>query len=343
MKAVVKLERTPNSAEILSWPDPVISSPTEVIVAVECAAVCGSDLHAYEYLPTYHWMNVPVVLGHEFSGKVVEAGSAACVRVGDRVMGESNLTCGHCHNCRQGKTHICLNNRMRGLHIDGVMSEYVLIEDRYLHLVPESVSSAEAAAAQACTVSTHALCDRSKLKPCDIVVVMGPGIVGLAAAQLARLKGAAKVIVSGRDSDAHSRLKLARQLGFETINVDKEDLRDGYKKIVGNRLADVIVECSGSPRAIMSSLAILQKGGELLFVGIPPKMEFPFSDAVRNEWNLVMSYTSSWKNYEDTLSLIAEKKLVIQSLLKMYDFDYAEQAFLDALSQKVAKPVLILP
>ncbi len=342
MKAVVKAERTQNSAKIINWADPVICSPHEVIIAVECAAVCGSDLHAYEYLPNYHWMNVPVVLGHEFCGQIVEAGSAACFQVGARVMGESNLVCGHCHNCQQGKTHICLNNRMRGLHIDGVMSEYVLIEDKYLHLVPEAVSSAEAAAAQACTVSAHALFDRSNIKPCDTAVVMGPGIVGLAAAQLARLKGAANVIVVGRDSDAHTRLKLARQLGFDTINVDKTDLRDGFKKIMGNRLADIIIECSGSPKAIISSLSILQKGGELLFVGIPPTMEFPFSDAIRNEWNLVMSYTSNWKNYEDTLTLIKEQKLVIKHLLEMYHIDHAEKAFLDALSQKVAKPVLTI-
>ena len=342
MKAVAKTERTQNSADIVSRPEPVLQSPDDLIVAVECAAVCGSDLHAYEYPPNYHWMSVPVVMGHEFCGKVVEAGPAARFKVGDRVMGESNLSCGHCANCRQGKTHICLNNRMRGLSIDGVMSEYVRIGDHYLHHVPEALSSAEAAAAQACTVSAHAMFDRSVMRPCDIAVVMGPGIVGLAAAQMAVLKGAMNVIVVGKESDAYSRLKLAEQLGFATINVDKTELQAAFRQIAGNRPADIIIECSGSPGAVLSALPLLRKGGELLFLGLLPKMEFPFSDAIRNEWHLTTSYTSGWKNYEDTLALIEQKKLVIAPLLEMYDLDDALQAFGDALQQKVAKPVLVL-
>ena len=106
MKAVAKTERTQHSADIVSRPEPVLQSPDDLIVSVECAAVCGSDLHAYEYPPNYHWMSVPVVMGHEFCGKVVEAGPAARFKVGDRVMGESNLSCGHCANCRQGKTPV---------------------------------------------------------------------------------------------------------------------------------------------------------------------------------------------------------------------------------------------
>ena len=342
MKAVVKTQPAENSAEVISWPEPVLRAPNELIVAVECAAVCGSDLHAYEYPPNYRWMKVPVVLGHEFCGKVVEAGPEARYQVGDRVMGESNQPCGYCANCRQGQTHICLNSKMRGLSIDGVMADYVRIEDKFLHRVPESLSSAEAAAAQACTVSAHAIFDRSEMRPNSVALVIGPGIVGLSAAQLAVLKGAVRVVVTGRESDAPKRLKLAEQLGFATINVDKADLHSTFRDITGGRPADIVIECSGSPRAVQSALPLMRKGGELLFLGLLPTMEFPFSDAIRNEWRLTTSYTSGWKNYEDTLALIDQKKLVIGPLLEMYALEDALQAFNDALQQKVAKPVFAI-
>lgn len=340
MKAVLKTERSYGCVNIQDVPDPFLTKDNQVKIQVESAAVCGSDLHAYEYIDSYHWMKIPVVLGHECSGIVVEKGSNVSLDLGEKVMCESNKTCGVCRNCRTGNSQVCLDSYMRGLAIDGVMSQYVVMEERFVHRKPESLSFDEAAAAQACTVSAHAILDRSSLQPGNNVVVMGPGIVGLTSAQLARIKGASSVVVTGTDKDEAVRLPLARQLGFMTINVQKEDLHDKLSDLFGIREVDVVMECSGSPHAVNSALSVVKKGGELLLIGLVPVMEFQFPKAIRNEINLITSYTSTWKNYEQVLQLMDEKKIQINSMLHSYPLEEANNAIEDALSQKVVKPVL---
>ena len=340
MKAVVKTTRGFGGVEVVEVPDPVLEKDNQVLIKVESAAVCGSDLHAYEYVDSYHWMEIPVILGHESSGIVVEAGKNSQFKPGDRVMTESNKSCGVCPNCRTGKSHVCLNSFMRGLAVDGVMSEYIVIEDRFVHYVPESISFNEAAASQACTVSAHAVLDRSSIKPGDNVIVTGPGIVGLAAAQFVRLKGASNIVITGTDSDQLARLPLAEQLGFNVINVQKCDLSEELYKVNKLDSVDAVVECSGSPYAVMDAMKLLKKGGELLQVGLLPKMEFDFPNAIRREINLVLSYTSAWHNYEQTLKLMDQRKLIIDLILTEYPMSEAVQAMEDALHQKVVKPVL---
>jgi L-iditol 2-dehydrogenase len=340
MKAVVKNKRGFGGVEVIEVPDPVLEKDNQVLIKIESAAICGSDLHAYEYIDSYHWMKIPVVLGHESSGIVVDAGENALFKPGDRVMTESNKSCGVCPNCRVGKSHVCLNSFMRGLAVDGVMSEYIVIEDRFVHHVPESLSFNEAAAAQACTVSAHAVLDRSSIKPGDSVIVTGPGIVGLSCAQLARLKGATNVILTGTDSDEAVRLSLAKELGFDVINVQKKDLSEELYNVTKLNNVDVVIECSGSPHAIRGSMNLIKKGGELLQVGLLPKMEFDFPNAIRKEINVVLSYTSAWHNYEQILKLMDQRKVIIDILLTEYPMSDAVQAMEDALHQKVVKPVL---
>ena len=202
MKAVVKTRRRRGGLEVLDMPDPMITNPDEVLVEVRSTAICGSDLHSYEYVPSYHWIKIPIIPGHEFSGVVIGTGEEVRnFKKNEKVMGESNCYCGTCRNCMDGKTNICSNNLIRGLAVDGVMSEYVLTKERYLHHVPQKLPFDEAAAAQACTVSVHGTVGRTQILPGDMVVVFGVGMLGFAAAQLARLKGAIQVVLVGVDVD----------------------------------------------------------------------------------------------------------------------------------------------
>lgn len=343
MKAIVKISRKYGGIKIKEIPEPDICDDKDVIVEVKSAAICGSDIHAYEYQSTYEFIKIPVVMGHEFSGIVRKIGTKVSkFKLGDRVMGESVKYCGSCNNCRNGKTNICHYLKLRGLHIDGCMSQFKKMHEKYLHQLPENLSFSEGAAAQACTVSTHALIYKTRLLPGDNVVVFGPGIVGQSAAQLAKMRGASKVFLIGTNVDEGLRLKMGRQSGFYAVNVEKQDLQKELLKFCKTDKVDVVIESSGSARALHDSIEILKQGGHLTIVGIYSKpIEIDISKMVRSEFMVSMSYSSVWDDYERTLKFLSEGILCIHPFLKEYPYYLAESAFEDALSRRVVKPVLI--
>lgn len=341
MKAVVKQAATHGAVAVEDIAAPEAPGAGEVLVRIHSAALCGSDVHAYEFIPSYrNFMHIPVVLGHEGCG-VVEAVGPGVTRwtVGDRVMAESNIYCGRCPNCRTGQTHICEANLMRGLTTPGVMRDYVLFAEHQLHAVPDNLSFDEGAAAQAVTVSVHGVLGRIRIRPGDTAVVTGIGIIGLAAAQLARTQGA-RVMLFGTDADEHSRLPLAREMGFHAVNIQQTPAGEAVAAFCGSK-ADWLLECSGAAAALTSGLDIIRKGGSILMLGLPDKdVLFPFAKAVRGEINLISSYTSNWDDYEMTLRLLAMGSLTIRPLLTPYPVEEAVRAFEDAVSKHAVKPVL---
>ncbi|BAF58453.1 threonine dehydrogenase and related Zn-dependent dehydrogenases [Pelotomaculum thermopropionicum SI] len=343
MRAIVKEERRPGAVNLRSVPEPRPAGD-EVLIRVQSAAVCGSDLHAYEYPKSYEFMKVPVILGHEYSGYVEAVGPQVTLfKPGDRVLGESNRYCGVCPNCRRGRTNICDSNLMTGLHVDGGMAEFIAVPQKLVHHIPENLSFDEATLAQPCSVSFHAVFDNSGIRPNDMVAVFGPGIVGLMAAQGARLLGAAEVVVIGTGEDAQNRLPVAQKLGFKTINIGEQDLLAGFAGITGKERADVVLECSGAVKALADAFRLVKKGGSITLVGIYGSgAEINFAPLVRGEIQIKTSYTATWENYEQSLSLISRGLVQVRPLIDTYPFEEGVQAFVDALNKKVLKPVLKL-
>ncbi|MCC8193385.1 MAG: alcohol dehydrogenase catalytic domain-containing protein [Deltaproteobacteria bacterium] len=341
MKAVMKHKREHGGVDVFDIEKPAAPENDEVLVKIHSAALCGSDIHAYEFIDSYQsFMHVPVVLGHEGSGVVEAVGeNVTGFKVGDRVMGESNIYCGTCRNCHSGMTHICDNNLMRGLTTPGVMREYVTWSEKNLHHVPANLSFPEAAAAQAVTVSAHGVLQRITVRPGDKVLVSGVGIIGLAAAQLARACGAT-VVMTGTDADEESRIPVAKSMGLDVFNCQKENVVEGFIGRAGSK-ADFTIECSGAAPAFISGLAAIRKGGSMLLLGLPNKeVTFPFANAIRSEINIITSYTSGWDDYEKTLALLSSGALDIKPLLTGYAVENAVRAFEDAVNKVAVKPVL---
>src|SRR5262245_39760770 len=189
MRALMKVAPEPGALEIRDVPRPT-PLPDEVVVQVAGASICGSDLHMADWHPMARWMKTPVILGHEFAGTVTEVGSEVQgLRTGDAVAVESVIWCGRCPQCRAGKTNVCVDRRLFGIHEPGGLAEAVAVPERLTHKVPESLPIEHAALAEPTTVALHAVLLQPP-RPGDTVLVTGPGPVGLLAGRIARAFGA---------------------------------------------------------------------------------------------------------------------------------------------------------
>jgi threonine 3-dehydrogenase len=243
----------------------------EVLVEVETASVCGTDLHIYAWDEWSQGRIVPpLTLGHEFAGTVVERGELVRnIAIGDYVSAESHITCGVCFQCRTGHAHMCERTRILGVDRDGAFARYVAIPEGVIwrndrsKLPPEIATLQEPFGNAVFATSEQDLAGRS-------VAVLGCGPIGLFTIGIARASGAAVVVAADRTP---FRLGLAEKMGATpVVNVDETpdtagwflDQNDGYG-------FDVVFEMSGSPRAIADSFRIARNGGRVVLFGIPAR------------------------------------------------------------------------
>ena len=342
MKALVKKTKGKGQIELLDYPVPQVKEGY-VLLRIEAAGICGSDLKIYNddhpYFP-------PVVLGHEFSGKVIEIGPGVQGwEKGDRVVSEVHgLVCGHCRFCLSGEKHVCPSKRALGWGIDGGFAEYVNVPSWLLHRIPEGVSFEEAAVMEPIAIAVHGILERARVEPEDFVAVLGCGPIGLLALQMAKAEGASQVFITGVDQDEKLRLKMAREMGADrTINVQKEDPVSIVKESTGGIGADLVIELSGSPAAIKQGLRMVRTHGRFLAIGIPVEQEvaIPWKEIIFKAPSLTFHFSSCYSSWERGLSLLGHKKVdvkrLISKVLPMRDW---EEGFNLAKSGEAIKVLL---
>jgi len=229
--------------------------PGEVALDVRAVGICGTDLHIW--LGEYPSVP-PVTIGHEVCGTVAEVGEGVDPGwLGARVAVETFFsTCGVCPYCRAGKLSVCEQRRSIGSHVDGGMAPRLVLPARNLHRVPEGLPDAAAALSEPLACVCNSLLDPSAVQPGDDVLVIGPGAIGLIAAQVARACGG-RVTVRGAERD-EARLALAGVLGFETSIAGRDE----------PPAADVVVECSGSGPGIADALGAARRRGHVVQMGL---------------------------------------------------------------------------
>jgi len=240
-----------------------------VQVQVEAAGVCGSDLHIYHDTISYN-IRTPVVMGHEFSGTVVALGEGAppSIGLGDRVTGEPSIhICGQCDYCRGGQYNMCPQRQVMGYYHDGCFASHV--NATFVHLLPENVSFEAGALTELLACCVHSVIEQAGVTAGDLVVVIGPGPVGLFASLVAMAEGGT-VALLGTAADAE-RLKFARgQLGVaHTIDVQTEDPLRAVEDLSNGYGADVVVECAGVAPAIDTAFDVVRKRGKVSLMGLP--------------------------------------------------------------------------
>jgi L-iditol 2-dehydrogenase len=282
----------PNEFDIEDIPKP---SPghDEVLARVRAVSICGTDAHLIAgHYPGFWPPAFPFTPGHEWAGEVVGVGAGAAAlgwSAGDRVCGTSHDACGFCQKCVEGRYNLCENygnmdvHRQYGHNYQGCLAEYVVHGVKAIFPLPEGMDFATGAVVDPASIALHTA-NRGGVRPGDTVVVFGPGPVGLLAADAARVRGAARVIVVGRGQ----RLDQAAKMGNETIDYTEGDPVVAIREMTRGLGADVILDCAGVPDTFQWSIPSLRKGGRIATVGIPVEpVALDFQELVLYEKELV--------------------------------------------------------
>ena len=242
-----------------------IARADEALVKVAACGVCHTDLHYLDHgVPTAK--APPLILGHEISGTVAEVGPQGDrTLIGRRVILPAVLTCGSCDPCRRGQENICSRMRMFGNHIDGGFAEYVLSSSRDLLPLPEGVPLVEGAIiADAMSTPFHAVTNRAKVRPGELVVVIGAGGVGVNAIQFAAAAGGTVVAVDLQGPRRELALGLGASYAIDPSTI--KDLGKEVQRLAGAR-ADVALEVVGKPATFEMALRAVRPGGRVCMVG----------------------------------------------------------------------------
>jgi len=246
MRGLAKTSRSRGGMELVDRDRPK-PGPDEALVEVDYAGLCGSDAGIYEFESAFERMNLPTVIGHEYSGRVVEVGEGVTkFAVGDRVVERPIRGCGDCYQCEIGESNVCQNAVITGVDHDGAYEPYLVVPEDALHAIPDGVEQQHAAMVEPTSIGARAVIENSRVRAGDRALVEGPGPIGLLTAQIARAQGA-EVAVSGVGQDADYRLPLAEELGFETINVATDDMAAYREDLTDGVGYDVVFDTTGHP------------------------------------------------------------------------------------------------
>ena len=316
MKAIVKYKKGDGFVELREVARPLIDSE-EVLIRVKAAGICGTDIHI---LHDEFKNSAPVVMGHEFSGEIIELGEEVeGWKVGERVVSEPHKgACRVCRLCRTGNPQICSKKRPIGSGTDGAFAEFTKAPSWLLHRIPEGVSFEEAALTEPTAICVHCILEKTGIESGDFVAILGPGPIGLLAAQIVKSAGASYVLITGTSRDANIRLKLASELGIDcVVNTDKEDPVSKARQLTNGTGADVVVEASGSPLAINQAFQMVRRGGRISGLGMTKeeKVEVPWNIGIMKGVQVTLPFSSGYTSWERALGLIASKEINVASLI----------------------------
>ncbi len=308
--AVVNFSSTPHSVELreISTPEP---GPDDVLLAVEAVGVCGSDLH--QWTGSHSWtVNYPVVLGHEFGGRIAGVGSAVRGwKENDRVVSETAAVIDvNSPLTREGLYNLDPTRRGFGYGVDGAMTRFVRVPVRCLHRVPAELPMEIAALTEPCCVAFNAVINNARVRPGDRVIVLGPGPIGILCAAVARLAGA-EVALVGLERD-RARLEVARAYRCDVIIGDAAEwarARDGLG-------VDGVIDAAGASAALKTALELVRPNGWISKVGWGPQpLGFSLDPLVQKNITLQGSFSHNWPVWERVLALLASGQLDIRPIL----------------------------
>lgn len=267
MKALAKLQAAPGLT-MTDVPQPEVGH-NDLLIKITKTAICGTDIHIWNW---DDWAQatipVPMHVGHEYVGVVAAMGSEVQgFHLGQRVSGEGHITCGHCRNCRAGRRHLCRNTTGVGVNREGAFAEYLVIPAFNAFPIPDDISDDLAAIFDPFGNAVHTALSFNLVG--EDVLITGAGPIGIMAVAIAKHVGARHVVITDVND---FRLDLARKMGAtRAVNVGREDLKTVMNELHMTEGFDVALEMSGNPHAFRQMLAVMNHGGKVALLGIPPK------------------------------------------------------------------------
>ncbi|NLT83409.1 L-threonine 3-dehydrogenase [Coprothermobacter proteolyticus] len=309
------------------------------LVKVLKASICGTDVHIYQW---NEWsqkrMKPPVTIGHEFVGKVLKVNKGTGrVQEGDIVSAESHVVCHVCRMCRRNMYHACENTRIIGVHMDGAFAEYIAIPEENLVKLPASVPLEAGSVLEPFGNAVHTV------QSVDVrgkrVVVTGVGPIGVMAIPVAKALGAVEIIATDLSD---YRLKLASDVGADVvINVKEQDPVQIVQDLGG---ADVVLEMSGSEKALNQGLEMIVPGGEMAILGLPDnRVSLDLANNVVSKGITIRGITGRrlWETWDLGVSLVSSGKVDLKKVIThQFDFKDYEAAFSAMMSGNSGKVVL---
>lgn len=341
MKAVVKTAPGYDRMAFMDVPEPT-PERDQVKIRIAYSGICGTDLHAFK--GSYASTKPPVILGHEFSGIVVETGpEAKRIKIGDRVTSETTFrTCGACPYCLTKDYNICSNRRGIGTHENGSMAEYTLSREESVHALPAGVGLLAAALTEPLACGVHASIEKGDVRKGETILVFGAGAIGLLLSQVALARGAV-VILAGLANDAR-RFDIARRFGVQrTVDQQNEAIDDVVRDMTGGWGADKAFECSGAVAAANKALELVRKKGKVVQMGVFPKeMECIKTDLIlHREIEYIGSRSQKPSSWITAIELMAAGAVQPEAIVhEVVSLENWRQAFDAAVRGEGAKGVI---
>ena len=268
------------------------AGPGELVLRNQVCGVCGTDVHIYHGEPGSADVNPPVVLGHEYSGEVVEVGEGVTgFAVGDHVTVDPNIYCGHCAYCQNGKKQLCPSMEAIGVTRDGGFAQYSRIPAAQAFKLEPTVPWEAAAMAEPLACCLHGI-DLAGIQVGDKVCVVGGGAIGLLMVQLAKLSGASQIVLSEPNE---KRRQVGLQLGANTaLDPTRPDAQEAFAQVLGGG-ANVVIECVGNVSAVKSAFQFACKGATVLLFSVPKvdaTFDLPLFDVYKKELTIKGSFVN---------------------------------------------------
>ncbi|MEH7415655.1 zinc-dependent alcohol dehydrogenase family protein [Neobacillus drentensis] len=282
-------------------PIPEISED-EVIIRVKKCGICGTDPHIFKgHFPA----PFPLIMGHEFSGEIVNVGKQVkSVAIEAKVTADINISCNHCYFCRVGQKLLCESIKQIGVHVDGAFAEYVKVPQGNIYTLPDEMDWEKAAYIEPLACAIHGL-ERARMTIGSSVAIIGAGPMGLALGKLAKLNGAAQVILTELNQ---SRIEKAKAIGVDhVIHAGQENPIEAVKELTEGRGADFVFEAVGSSYTYRQAFEMVRRGGTLIAYGAAPAdaaIDIKPFDIFSKELTIVGSYAGSYGTWQQAIQLI---------------------------------------
>lgn len=322
MKAVQIVK--PNDLRVIDVPKPTLDEHNNVLVKMTAAGICGSDVGIYH--GTNAAATYPRIIGHEMVGVVAEVGpTAKKVKVGDRVIIDQVVPCGHCYACRKGRPNVCGNLQVRGVHIDGGYREYMAVPDTDCYLVPDMLSDAEAVMIEPTTIAVQC-CSRAQLESEDTVLIIGSGALGSSILRIVKQFQPRKIIVSDIDD---AKLEEALKNGAtDVINSLKEDVPARCHELTDGYGVTVSIDAACVKTSLITALNATGSAGRVITMGFSVAPTEVNQFAITSKELDVRGSRLQNRKFQDVIDLINAGKIDLRgSISHTFPLTEAQKAF----------------